>query len=129
MSKLLAATVLLHLAVMLAHGSAHASAGVVLAPAALAFVIVVVGIGPLAGVAWMLKDEQAGARIVGASMAASFVFGLFNHFLVAGADHVAHVPAPSRMLFGATAALLALSEAAGALLGIAIGWRSGRGVA
>jgi hypothetical protein len=122
----LAVVVLLHLGPTLAHGSAHGSARVELPPAGLAFVLLVVVIGPLAGLAWAVRDPRAGARLVGAAMAASLLFGLINHFLIPGADHVAHVVGPSRALFGVTAVLLAISEAAGAALGLARGFRPAR---
>ena len=67
----LAVVVLLHLGVMYAHGSAHAAAGVELPGAALAFVLVVIGIGPIAGFVWAIKDRRAGSRLVGVTMAAS----------------------------------------------------------
>jgi hypothetical protein len=129
MRKALALVVLLHFLVMLAHAAAHSAARVELPPAGLAFVAVVIGIGPLAGLAWTLKDPRAGARLVGVTMAASLLFGLANHFMLAGADHVAHVVGPSRALFAATATLLAVSEAVGAALGLAFGSRTARRLA
>jgi hypothetical protein len=51
-------------------------------------------------------------------MAGALVFGLGNHFIVEGQDHVAHVARDWRMLFGVTAALLVVSEAAGAAVGV-----------
>jgi hypothetical protein len=116
--------VLLHLGLTLVHGWAHLSAGVDLAPGALAFVLAVVGIGPLVGLLWMRTRPSAGAGVIGVTMAASLLFGVVNHFVVPGADHVAHVSGPSRALFGVSAVLLAATEAAGAALGIARGWRA-----
>jgi disulfide bond formation protein DsbB len=89
----------------------------------------VIGIGPIAGLAWAIKDSRPGARLVGATMAASLLFGLVNHFLAPGADHVGHVVGPSRTLFGATAVLLVVTEAAGAVLGFAHGFRPARRLA
>jgi hypothetical protein len=45
-------------------------------------------------------------------MAASLVFGVVNHFLLASPDHVSHVAQQWRTLFATTAVLLALTEAA-----------------
>jgi hypothetical protein len=57
-------------------------------------------------------------------MAGAFVFGVYNHFVLTGSDHVFHVPGIPGSLwvtaFQATAALLALSEAAGAITGLLI---------
>ena len=76
----------------------------------------------------MLFRSRAGAWIVAASMAGALVFGLVNHFIVDGSDHVTHVAAEWRSLFGVTAALLVVSEAAGVAIGVwaAIGIRAGR---
>ena len=49
---------------------------------------------------------DAGGWIVAASLGGALVFGLINHFIIAGPDHVAHVAAEWRTLFGVTAALL-----------------------
>jgi hypothetical protein len=122
----LAVVVLLHLAVTAAHGSAHASAGVRLGPAGMAFVLLVITIGPLAGLAWMWKNPRSGARLIAVTMTGALLFGLVNHFLIPGADHVGHVVGASRELFQATAALLVIIEAAGAALGVACGWRPAR---
>jgi hypothetical protein len=51
-------------------------------------------------------------------VAASFVFGLVNHFLRPGADHVRHAAEQARLLFTATAVLLALTEAVGPFLAV-----------
>jgi hypothetical protein len=62
--------------------------------------------------------DRTGAWIVAASMSGALVFGLVNHFVIGGSDHVMHVAAEWRMLFGVTAALLVVSEAIGAGAGI-----------
>jgi hypothetical protein len=50
-------------------------------------------------------------------MAAALLFGLTNHFVVSSPDHVDHVAAQWRPLFISTAIALAVTEAAGAILG------------
>ena len=116
--RVLILVVLFHTAVTVAHGWAHAKAAVTLGPAALAFVILIVEVGPLGGLIWMRMNRAAGARLVGVTMAAAFLFGLLNHFVLPGADRVDHVAASSPPLFQATAALLVVVEAAGAALGL-----------
>jgi hypothetical protein len=105
--------VLGHLAVALAHGAAHQGAAVSLSPAGNLFVLVVIIVGPLLGLAWSLKSPSAGAWLIAVTMAGALLFGLVNHFLVISPDHVAHVIGPWRFWFGATAVLLLIIEAVG----------------
>jgi hypothetical protein len=114
----LAAVVLLHLAISLVHGRAHAGAQIFLPLAGSLFVYIVILGGPLVGLALARWRPQAGAWIVAASLGGAVVFGLVNHFVIAGADHVASVPPEWRTLFGATAALLVASEVAGVATGV-----------
>jgi len=115
----LTAVVLVHFAISAVHGFAHTRANVALPPAGMAFVVVVILAGPIVGL--VLRHAilpRTGAWIIVATLTASFVFGLANHFVIEGADHVVRVVESSRTLFGATAALLAVSEALGAGLAV-----------
>ena len=114
----LAAMVLIHLAISILHGRAHSGAQVGLSTAASLFVYIVILAGPLAGLILLRSMPVAGAWTVAASLGGALVFGLINHFIVAGPDHVDHVAAAWRPLFGITAALLAATEAAGAAIGV-----------
>lgn len=114
----LAAVVLVHLAINVAHGSAHTGAQVPLPLAGAVFVYVVILAGPLAGLALWRWRPRPGAWLVAASMTGALVFGLVNHFIIDGQDHVAQVAADWRTLFGVTATLLVVAEAAGAAVGI-----------
>ena len=118
---ILAAVVVLHLLVSLVHGWAHGTAGVSGNGPSMAFVVIVIIAGPLVGLAWMWKNAVVGARIIGATMAASLLFGLVNHFIIASPDRVDYVVAHARTVFEVTAVMLVLSEAAGAVLGFAYG--------
>ncbi len=108
--------VALHLIVSVVHGSAHAGARVPLSPAANAFVFAVILAGPPIGVALAWPAPRVGSWVVVATMAASLVFGLINHFAIPSPDHVSHVDPEWRVLFASTAALLAVTEAAGAVV-------------
>jgi len=118
---MLATVVVLHLIVTLVHGSAHNGAAVQQGAAAMAFIVLVIIAGPLVGLALMWLHPSGGARLIGITMAASLLFGLINHFIIPGPDHVAHVAAAWRALFGSTAVMLVVTEAAGAALGFAYG--------
>jgi hypothetical protein len=116
--QVMTGVVLIHLAISIAHGRAHTGAQVPLSVAGALFVYIVILAGPIAGLVVARWRPRAGALIVAASMTGALVFGLANHFLIDGQDHVAHVAAGWRTLFGVTAALLVVSEAAGAAIGI-----------
>jgi hypothetical protein len=116
MRKGLIAVVLVHLGVSIVHGLAHSGAQVLLPPAAMLFVYVVILAGPLAALVVLRRRERLGAALVAATMTGAFLFGLINHFIIPGPDHVAHVASAWRPLFATTAALLAIIEASGAAI-------------
>jgi len=114
----LTAVVLGHLTVSIVHGAAHTGAVVPLTTAGNLFVYVVILAGPLAGLAIWRWRQDVGGWIVAASMAGALLFGLVNHFIISGPDHVAHVAPAWRTMFGATAVLLVAFEAAGTAAGL-----------
>jgi hypothetical protein len=117
-SRWLTAAVLLHLAISFVHGAAHAGADVPLSPAANLFVYIVILAGPILGLALTRLAWRIGNWVIAITMAASLVFGVVNHFLLASPDHVSHVAQQWRTLFATTAVLLALTEAVGSILAI-----------
>ena len=111
--------VLVHFAVTGAHGFAHAHAKVALSPGTMMFVFWVIVIGPILGiVAQRTTLPRGGAWAIAGMMAAALAFGLANHFLLPGPDHVAHVAGPWQALFGITAGTLALTEAFAAVVAV-----------
>jgi hypothetical protein len=114
----LIAVVLTHLAITSVHGRAHEGAHIPLPFAGTLFVYIVILAGPLVGLALSRWRLRAGAWIVAMTMAGALVFGLINHFLIDGSDHVSNVVAEWRSVFGTTAVLLLLSEAAGVIVGV-----------
>jgi hypothetical protein len=114
----LAAVVLGHFVVTAAHGAAHRAAQVPLGLFSTLFVVLVIEIGPLAGLALTLRSTRAGASLVAASMVGALAFGFINHFVIVSPDHVHEVAAAARPLFETTAWLLVLSEAAGAVVAL-----------
>src|SRR3954471_10352211 len=114
----LAAAVLCHLFIAVFHGRAHDGAHVALTPAQTLFVYSVIVIGPIIGLAVSLAARRIGGALVAATMAASLLFGLINHFIIVSPDHVSQVVPAFRTAFTATAALLFVSEAAGVVVGL-----------
>lgn len=116
---ILAAVVLGHLAIAIAHGAAHQGAQVSLSPAGNLFVWLVIIAGPLLGLIWSRSTHSsAGAWLIATTMAGALLFGLVNHFLILSPDHVDRVPEPWHIWFGATAVLLLITEAVGVGVGI-----------
>jgi hypothetical protein len=115
----LAALVGIHLLIAIVHGAAHSGAAVALSASATAFVWVVIMAGPLAGLfIAVTRSPRSGAWIVALTMAGALVFGVVNHFVVASPDHVLHVAAPWRLMFGATAVGLTVVEAVAMAAGV-----------
>jgi hypothetical protein len=114
----LTAIVAAHLVLSFWHGTAHDGAHVPLSLPMALFVYIVIVAGPPAGLALTWRSPRTGYWLVAVTMAGSLVFGLLNHFVLGGPDHVAHVTAGWRPLFSATAVLLALSETAGLVVAV-----------
>jgi hypothetical protein len=112
----LALIVVTHLGISLIHGGTHQWGRVPLTPAATLFVFIVILAGPLVGLAVMRVATRAGLWVVATTLAGAFVFGVVNHFLVPGTDHVSHVTGDAQLWFAVTAVLLAVTEAMGCVL-------------
>ena len=126
LAPLAAVVVLVHLAVSLGHGWAHATIPVRNSPAQNVFILVVITIAPLLA-AWLVMRGRAagGAALLALSMLGSLVFGVAYHYVIQSPDHVAHVPAgDAGSVFRATALALAVVELAGLWIG-ALGFMRG----
>ena len=119
-NKYVTVLVVAHLLINIVHGAAHRELHVTLPPAGMLFVIVVILLCPLLALALLwTPQKRLGLLLLTISMAASLVFGFYNHFLVRGSDHVsAQPPGPAGTVFVATAYLLFLTEALGTSLGL-----------
>jgi hypothetical protein len=103
---------------MLVHGAAHMRLNIELSPWAMFYVLGFVGTGPMIGLFFLRSSRQrTGATILFVTMMSGLLFGLWNHFIAPGADHVMHLQAGRwRLPFQITAGLLLVSEAAGAAI-------------
>ena len=118
-----------HFLTVVLHSVAHQVLSVKATPAQLAFIIPVIIFAPVISGFMLPKFKKAGAALLLTSMAGSFVFGLYYHFVADTIDHVAHVahvePAFWSAMFQVTAHLLAVSEVVGAAVaGMLLGGRS-----
>jgi len=116
------AVVTFHFVIVVLHSIAHQILPVPATPAQLTFIVPVIIVAPIVAGFMLLKFETAGMLLLAASMLGSFVFGLYYHFIADTIDHVAHVaqmqPVLWSQMFQATSYLLAISEAAGAAVGL-----------
>ena len=116
------AIVAIHFVVVVLHSIAHNKLPVEATPAQLAFILPVIIVAPLVAVIMLGKFEKAAMVLLTASMLGSLVFGIYYHFVADTIDHVAHVahrePLFWSQMFLITSYLLAISEAAGAAVGL-----------
>jgi hypothetical protein len=114
------AVVVLSVAVNLLHTASHAGQHVISLPGwQLAYIAVVIYAAPVVAVLLWTRYRLAGAWLLAASMAGSFVFGLVFHFLVSGADNVFTLPPGTwRTAFLVTAVLLLMLQMIGSLIGL-----------
>jgi len=116
--KVLTITVIAHLIINLLHGRAHTELGVGLTSWQQLYVITVILLAPLIGLAlsWT-RYARAGLWLLLVSMLGSLIFGACYHYIIVSNDHVAHLPpGDARGMFRVTALLLLLTEALGVVL-------------
>ncbi len=108
-----------HLILNLVHAWPHDVLHIEISPLQMLFVVGVILIGSCLGMILLwTRFHYAGLWLFTLSMAGTFVFGGYYHFVVPSPDHVAYVPAGSwGDLFRATAVLLALVEGVSAAVG------------
>jgi hypothetical protein len=107
------------------HSRAHTVLGIDPSPAQLAFIVAVIIAAPiLAGALLLARRAIAGGMMLAGSMAGSFVFGLYYHFVAISSDHVAHLPAGSdptwARVFAVSAVMMAAAAIPGAAGGVAV---------
>ena len=113
-----------HFLVVVLHSAAHEILSVKASAAQLAFIFPVIIVAPVAAGFLLLKHEKAGAYLLTVSLAGSFFFGLYYHFVARTHDHVEHVavlqPTLWASVFEATAYLLVITEELGVCVGLMI---------
>ena len=112
--------VAVHVLVNAAHGAVHSELGVEISNWQQAFIVVVIGLGPLvAALLLWTSRSRLGAVILTGSMAMAFVFGVYYHYVAISPDHVKHLPpGDAQELFRGTALLVAVSQALGFVVGL-----------
>jgi cytochrome bd-type quinol oxidase subunit 2 len=120
------AIVVLHLLISIPHGTAHSDLHVQMSQWQNAYILSVITILPLLAIVVLWKSRRLGFLLLLISMAGSFLFGVFYHFIATGTDNIAFLPSnQSANTFKLTAVLLAVTEAVGLIIAI-IGWSRSR---
>jgi hypothetical protein len=110
--------ILLRQAIAVLHGRAHEQLGVGLDPWQNAFVMSVIAAPFVAMILYWTRYAQAGALLLGISMLAGMLFGIYFHFIAISHDHISHLPeGDGQGFFIATAVLLVPIELLGTIFG------------
>jgi len=110
--------VIFHLMVTTPHSIAHNHLGITMNLWQNVFIFLVILLAPIVAGVLLWKNPKPGFLLLGLSMAGSFLFGVFYHFVLPGADNAMSLhPHPWTMTFQVSAVLLALVELAGAAVG------------
>jgi hypothetical protein len=122
--RYLVVIILLHVAVVVVHSTVHVALGIIPGPLDTAYIVAVIVAGPLAALPFLRSKPLWGVGALAGLMIASFAYGLDNHFLSIGPDHVMiETGLPWTAVFVVSAALLGVLEIVGFALAIAILWR------
>jgi len=113
------AVVILHVLVVTPHSIAHTALHIDMNKWQNIYIVLVILIGPIVSAALLWKVPRAGFVLLALSMAGSFVFGGYYHFIAEGADNVASLHAHTwTFTFQISAVLLAVTELAGTFVGV-----------
>lgn len=114
-----------HAVVGLVHGVSHVVLGVVPSVVDLTFIFVVIGILPIGLLPLVLRGNRAGVGLFALVFAASWLYGMLNHFIIEGADHVPGLEHGIwQAMFTVSGAMILGLEAAGTLLAIWLFWQA-----
>ena len=122
--------VIAHTIVLLGHAAAHSHLQIEPSSRQRAFIAIVIFAAPvLAALLLWTRWQRSGVTLLGISLGASLLFGLYDHFVAGGADSVFNpIHTHWNIWFGITALLLALVETAGCVWCLGAGrnfWNSG----
>ena len=114
------AIVILHAFINIPHGMAHSNLHIQMNLWQKTYILLVINLLPLLAAVLIWRRKRIGFLLLLFSMAGSFLFGVFYHFIAAGPDNVASLTShPWANTFEWSAYLLALTEAAGFFIGFA----------
>jgi len=112
--------IILHVLITIPHGIAHSNLHIQMNLWQNIYILLVINLLPLLAAVLIWRRKRIGFLLLLFSMAGSFLFGVFYHFIAAGPDNVASLTLhPWSNTFKWSAYLLALTEAAGFFIGLA----------
>ena len=118
--------VILHLIVVCPHSIAHRLMHIEMSTWQNIYIALVILVAPIAAGVLLWRRFRLGFIVLALSMAGSFVFGVYYHFIVAGPDNALSLhPHAWSQAFLISAALLAVVELAGVVVGL-FGIKSGK---
>lgn len=116
-----------HAVVGLLHGISHIALGVIPSAADLAFIVVAIGIVPIGLLPFILRGSRVGVGLFALAFAVAWLYGMLNHFILEGADHVPGLDHGIwQAMFTVTGAMILGLEAAGTLLAVWLFWQASR---
>jgi hypothetical protein len=111
--------IILHALVFTPHSIAHTNLYIAMNTWQNIYIFLVILVGPIVSAILLWQRNAVAFIVLAVSMAGAFVFGFYYHFLGISSDNVFTLPAgPWTMTFQLTAWLLALTEIAGAVVGL-----------
>ena len=111
--------VILHILIQVPHGIAHNMLHIEMSRWQSLYILIVINLLPIVAAIMVWRRKRSGFLLLLLSMAASFVFGVFYHFIASGPDNVNSLGIhPWSNTFLWSAIFLALVEAAGAFIGL-----------
>ncbi|MCI4371848.1 MAG: hypothetical protein L3J78_04290 [Thermoplasmata archaeon] len=108
-----------NLFILIVHSAAHLALQILPSVPDTAFILAVILIGPVLALPLLRINRILASASLAVLMAASFGYGVWSHFLVAGPDHVLFgVPDAWWIVFAATSVLLGALELAGVVIAV-----------
>ena len=119
LSRLGILVVIVHAIVTIPHSIAHTNLNIAMDTWQNIYIFLVILIVPIVATVLIWKRRPSGFMLLTISMIGSLLFGVYYHFIAIGSDNVFTLPASSwASTFKLTAWLLAITELAGAVVGL-----------
>ena len=111
--------VLLHVLITVVHSMAHSALYIYMSNWQNAYILIVIVVLPVVAALLLWRRRKGAYLILFVSMLGSLLFGGYYHFVAPGPDNVAFLTDHTWTLpFQISAALLAVTEAAGTIVGL-----------